>query len=53
MDGNVALAVISMIEDLAGHPETNALGISLSPIGMQHAAANDLEGARLWVEGFI
>jgi hypothetical protein len=53
MAGNVALAVNSMIEDLAAHPSTESLGVALAPIGMQHAAANDLESARLWIEGFI
>jgi hypothetical protein len=50
-DGDVVNAIASMSSDLGKHPGTETAA-GLLMIGMTHAAARDVAGARRWIEGF-
>ena len=50
--GDITNAITSMLSDLGKHEETQAVGASLTAIGMLYVMTQDHDGAHRFIEGF-
>ncbi len=50
--GDREQAVASMISDLGKHPDTEAVGAAMAPLGLYELMRGDDQSVRRWIEGF-